>query len=261
MIGRVNGYNYKIFTEAAKEIEADGFELMMVHAYYSNLARICGEIEKKGINIEVVHAEKDIGGLLPQGDPLLARKALTDFEINCKVASFLGAKKLVFHLWSAPDSDRLFEKNLGFLPELMSIADRHSVELLIENVPCSAKDPFTHLSRIEELYPSVRFIYDTRFGAFHEQTERFLSSPWLENGRIAHMHFSDFIGPAHDFKALRPIPHLTFGVVGFDSIMPVISEKYHSSITLESPEIHTDGTNVEKLNADLNYIRKWVCKK
>lgn len=258
MIGRANGYNYKIFTEAAKEIEADGFELMMVHAYYPDLSVICAEIEARDINIEVVHAEKDIGGLLPHKDPSLIRKALTDFETNCKVASFLGAGKLVFHLWSAPDSDAYLQKNISFLPELLGIADKYSVEVLLENVPCSRNDPFTNLLGIEKIHPDIRFIFDTRFGAFHEQTDLFLSSPWIENGKITHMHFSDFVGPAHDFRSLRPIPHINYGTVGFDSIMPIIAEKYHSSITLESPEIHPNGTNTDKINEDILYIKKWV---
>ncbi len=260
MVGRINNYNYRIFTESAKELWADGFELMMVHAYYPILSEVCAEIDRVGAKIAVVHAEKDIGGFLSERDSEILKKAFADFEVNCRVGSYFGSEKIVFHLWSAPSSDTCFENNLSALPYLYEIADRYSIELLIENVPCVKRDPFTNLSEIHEKYPHVRFIFDTRFGAFHEQTDKFLSSGWLSSGKIAHMHFSDYTGPAHDFTSLRPIPHLGQGLVGFDRIMPIISEKYHGSITLESPEIHEHDTNIEKINKDLKYIRKWVTK-
>ncbi len=258
IVGRINNFNYRLFTENHKNIRADGFELMMVKAYYALIPELCREIERAGAKIAVVHAEKDIGGFLSETDTEVLKKAFSDFEANCKVAQTLGAQKIVFHLWSAPSSDTRFENNLSTLPYLCEIADKSSVELLIENVPCTLGDPFTRLSQIEEKYPDVRFIFDTRFGAFHEQTDKFLSCDWLSGGKIAHMHFSDYIGPAHDFSSLRPIPHLGKGLVGFDRIMPIISGKYSGSITLESPEIHEGCEGLDKINADLDYIRKWV---
>ena len=115
IVGRVNNFNYKLFTENHKSIAADGFELMMVKAYYDILPELCREIERVSAAIRVVHAEKDIGGLLPESDGEIIKKAFADFETNCRVAEHLGAKKMVFHLWSAPHSDRYFEKNLSYL--------------------------------------------------------------------------------------------------------------------------------------------------
>lgn len=261
IVGRANGFNYKLFTENHKEIISDGFELMMVHAYYPILSDLSRDIERSGANIEVLHAEKDIGGLLTQSDPAAVKKAFSDFEANCALAESLGAKKVVFHLWSAPDSDRFFEKNLSYLPFFLESAEKHGVLLLIENVPCAKSDPFKRLCEIDEKFPSTRFIFDTRFGAFHEQTDKFLESEWIGSGKIAHMHFSDYTGPAHAFSSLRPIPHLTDGIVGFDRIMPIISERYHGSITLESPEIRCDASGIDKINRDLDYIRKNTSKK
>lgn len=260
IVGRANGFNYKLFTENHKNIEADGFELMMVHAYYPILSELTREIDRSGANIEVLHAEKDIGGLLSETDGETVKKAFSDFEVNCTLAESLGAKKVVFHLWSAPHSDTFFERNLSHLPYLIEISEKHGVELLIENVPCMRRDPFTNLSEIEQRFQSVRFIFDTRFGAFHEQTEKFLESEWIGNGKIAHMHFSDYTGPAHAFSSLRPIPHLGMGIVGFDKIMPIIAEKYHGSITLESPEINENASGIDKINIDLRYIKKHTFK-
>ncbi|MBQ2251675.1 MAG: sugar phosphate isomerase/epimerase [Clostridia bacterium] len=258
MVGRINNYNYKLFTESVRDIEADGFELMMVAPYYSVLSELICAIERSGASIPVVHAEKDIGEAFAETDRDILKRAFDTFETNCRVGKHLGSQKIVLHLWSGPVSDSFFENNLTALPYLYEIADKYSLELLVENVPCVKRDPFTNLSEIAEKYPRVKFIFDTRFGAFHEQTDKFLSSEWLTSGKIHHMHFSDYVGPARDFRSLRPIPHLGYGLVGFDSIMPTISEKYHGSITLESPELHADGPIIEKINADLDYIKKWV---
>ncbi len=261
IVGRANGFNYRLFTDNHREIVSDGFELMMVHAYYPILSDLSREIERSGANIEVLHAEKDIGGLLTQNDPDAIKKALSDFEINCALAENIGAEKVVFHLWSAPHSDRFFDKNLTHLPYFVEISEKHRVTLLIENVPCATGDPYSRLCEIEAKYPDVRFIFDTRFGAFHEQTDKFLESEWIGSGKIAHMHFSDYTGPSHTFSSLRPIPHLGDGIVGFDRIMPIISGKYNGSITLESPEIRCDASGIDKINRDLDYIRKNTAKK
>ena len=260
IVGRINNYNYRLFTESISEIEADGFELMMVAAYYPVLSELISAVEGSGAPIPVIHAEKDIGEAFAESDHDVLKRAFDAFEINCRVGKHFDSEKIVLHLWSGLVSDRFFANNLSALPYLYDIASKYSLELLIENVPCVLRDPFTNLSEIDEKYPYSKFIFDTRFGAFHEQTDRFLSSEWLTNGKIAHMHFSDYVGPAHDFSSLRPIPHLGCGLVGFDSIMPTIAEKYHGSITLVSPELHADGPDTEKLNLDLRYIRKWVRK-
>ncbi len=256
VVGRVNNYNYRLFTENAKDIEADGFELMMIKAYYDCLPELISEICKKGLFMPVIHAEKDIGIAFVEKNPDIREKSFELFELNCSVGKAVGAKKIVFHLWSGLISDSFYENNLDALPRLCEISEKYGLTLLIENVPTTRHDPFSNLLEIEKRYPYINFIFDTRFGAFHEQTDKFLSSKWLENGKIAHMHFSDFIGPPRDFSALRPILHLGEGIVGFDSIMPQIREKYHGSITLESPEIHENGPDIEKINRDLRYMRK-----
>jgi sugar phosphate isomerase/epimerase len=129
MVGRINNYNYKLFTESVKEIEADGFELMMVAPYYSVLSELICAIEKSGASIPVVHAEKDIGEAFAETDKDILKRAFDTFETNCRVGKHLGSQKIVLHLWSGPVSDSFFENNLTV--SILSFSFRESLRYLL----------------------------------------------------------------------------------------------------------------------------------
>lgn len=256
-MGRANGWNHRLFIENGKEIEADGFELMMVKAYYEKLAAVLHDAEKSGLTFGVIHAEKDIGYYLG-GDEADRAEALRLFRINCEAGRAIGAEKLVLHLWSGPRSDCDLAKNLLMLDSLYETAEGHGIRLLIENVPCACHDPIENLGKVLEKRPSAQFVYDVRFGAFHEQNDRIVSSGALTDGRIDHIHISDYVGPPHDFASLRPILHLGKGIIGMERLLPRILKDYHGSLTLESPEILEVGCAVDMINRDLAYIKKFL---
>ena len=257
MVGRANGWNHRLFIENGKDIEADGFELMMVKAYYEKLDIVVRDCVKSGLYFGVIHAEKDIGYYLG-GDEDDQVEALRLFRINCEVGKAIGAEKLVLHLWSGPRSDNDLAKNLLMLDALYEIADEYGIRLLIENVPCALNDPITNLKRVLERKSMAQFVYDVRFGAFHEQNDIILSSGALCDGRIDHIHVSDYEGPPHDFASLRPILHLGKGIIGMDTLLPKILRDYHGTLTLESPEILESGCAVDAINQDLAYIKKFL---
>ncbi len=257
MVGRANGWNHRIFIENGKFIEADGFELMMVKAYYEKLSTVVHDAVKSGLYFGVIHAEKDIGFYLG-GDDEDQAEALRLFCVNCETGRAIGAEKLVLHLWSGPRSDNDLARNLMMLDALYEIAERSRIRLLIENVPCALHDPIANLSRVLEKKQDAQFVYDVRFGAFHEQNERIVSSGALSDGRIDHIHISDYVGPPHDFASLRPILHLGKGIVGLEKLLPIIAEKYHGTLTLESPEILESGCAVDAINRDLAYVKRFI---
>lgn len=256
MVGRINSFNHKIFTENAPYIGCDGFELMIFPTFFEKYDDVMPDLERAGLHIPVTHADKDIGKYLSCSEEGYRERALTEFEKNCAVAEIVGSKKTVLHLWGDLVSDTFIENNISCIDALLEIAERHSQRLLIENVPCVSKDPYTHLKRIADKYPELKFIYDTRFSAFHSQHETFLSSGWFENGRIDHVHVSDYIGPVGDFKSLRPIPHLGKGIAELDKLLSRIKSLYSGTYTLESPEMHPDRTYTDKINEDVEFIRK-----
>lgn len=257
MVGRVNGWNHRIFIENGKLIEADGFELMMVKAYYEKLSAVVRDCVASGLYFGVIHAEKEIGFYLG-GDDEDQAEALRLFSVNCEAGRAIGAEKLVLHLWSGPRSDNDLDKNLMMLDALYEIAERLRIRLLIENVPCALHDPISNLSRVLDKRPDAQFVYDVRFGAFHEQNERVVSSGALSDGRIDHLHLSDYVGPPHDFASLRPILHLGEGIIGLEKLLPMIAETYHGTLTLESPEILESGCAVDAINRDLFYVKRFI---
>lgn len=260
MVGRDNGWNHRIFIDFGHEIEADGFELMMVKAYYEKLDRLVADATASGLFFGVIHAEKDIG-LLLGGEEDDRKEALRLFRLNCSVGAAVGAEKIVLHLWSGKISDTCLSVNLGSLEALYAIAAEFGLLLLIENVPCVKNDPISNLTRVAVLHPGAKFVYDLRFGAFHEQNEEILSSGALSDGSIDHVHLSDYVGPPHDFASLRPILHLGQGIIGLSSLLPRIALLYHGTITLESPEILATGCGLDAINRDLAFIRRYFGQK
>ena len=255
MVGRANLWNHRLFVDYSREIAADGYELMMVTAYYDKLSEVLSYAEKSALPFPVIHAEKDIGFYLG-GDEEDRAEALRLFGINCEAGKAVGAEKLVLHLWSGRRSDHALAVNLASLDRLYEMAERAGLTLLCENVPCACHDPITNLSRVLKAHPEAKFVYDVRFGAFHEQNEVIVASGALENGLVAHMHISDYVGPAHDFSSLRPIPHLGKGIIGLEALLSAIAPRYSGSITLESPEILEDSVNANAINRDLDFIRR-----
>ena len=255
MVGRANNWNHRLFVQASGEIKACGYELMMVNAYYDKLSEVVRDAEVSKLPFGVIHAEKDIGFYLG-GDEEDRQEALRLFRINCAVGRAVGAEKLVLHLWSGRRSDEALDKNLSVLSSLYEAAEEAGLLLLFENVPCAFHDPVTNLLRVKASRPDAKFVYDVRFGAFHEQNELIVSSGALESGDIAHLHISDYIVPAHDFSSLRPILHLGQGIIGLEALLPRIAARYTGSVTLESPEILVDSVAVDAINRDLDYIRR-----
>ncbi len=255
MVGRANIWNHRLFADHSREIQADGYELMMVTAYYEKLSEVLAYADKSVLPFPVIHAEKDIGFYLG-GDAEDRAEALRLFRINCEAGRAVGSKKLVLHLWSGRRSDGDLSINLLSLDALYEMADAAGLLLLIENVPCVYHDPITNLSRVLTARQDAKFVYDLRFGAFHEQNDRIVSSGALENGLVGHLHVSDYIGPAHDFSSLRPILHLGEGIIGMESLLSRIAKRYAGSVTLESPEILVDGVDADAINRDLDFIRR-----
>lgn len=255
-VGRNNGWNHRLFLDYGKEIAADGFELMMVKAYYDKRLEVVSDVKKSGLSFPVIHLEKDIGFYLG-GDQEDRRHGVSLFSLNCQIGRYCGSEKAVLHLWSGERSDANLDNNLSVLDELYSIAEGYGLRLLIENVPCAYYDPITNLDRVSCLREGAQFVYDVRFGAFHEQNDAILQSGALTDGRIGHLHVSDYVGPPHTFSSLRPIPHLGQGIIGLDTLLPRIAALYDGSVTLESPEIISEGVAVDIINQDLDYIRRY----
>jgi len=257
IIGHENKFDWNLIIENKNYIESDAFELMMLRIYYGQFREMEKQFAINDMQFPVIHSDKDIGTLLSHADEESTIEAIRLYELNCEFGVNIGAEKIVVHLWGGSDSDENIEHNINMCEKILEISQKYKITLLIENIPCWLKDPLTYWDILEQRYPEVSFIADTRFLGFHSQTEEIFETNRFDKGKIIHTHVSDFTGPPRDFSTLRPILHPHEGIIDMDTLLSKITDIYDGSITLESPVINGDGSlDINKLNNSLNYLKK-----
>lgn len=258
LVGRANGYDHTIILKNRDAVDADGFELMMLKAWYEYLPSVARDLEKANVSTPTIHFEKDVGALLGLGDAEDREQGIRLFCKNAEMAKAIGAEKAIAHLWDGRFSEKQSEEMITLLPTLYEICDRCDVELVLENVPCRVPTPFDLICRIAELFPNTRFTFDTRHGTYLGQCERFFEST-LWKDRIGHLHISDYSGETVPgmWGVTRPILHPGEGIIDFEKLFALMPPYHGGTITLESPVIREDGSwDMKKLNHTLSYLRE-----
>jgi sugar phosphate isomerase/epimerase len=200
----------------------------------------------RGLPIVAAHAEKSIGATLSGDEPAFDR-----FALSCRIASEVGARLLVFHLWELPDGDRYLERNLDRLPAVLDIAEEHGLTLAVESIPCSVGSPVENLARACERDARCRVTLDTEFLALHDQLDRAREL----GDRIAHVHAKDF-DPA--VWAAKPWNRYLIPGEGTIEVDRFLAElPFDGTVTLEASAVREDGSidtaRFEKANA---WLRK-----
>lgn len=257
MVGRINGFNYSLISKNFPSLFEKGLisggEFIVLSAYYDNIKNVCKEVKNTGVPFDVLHCDKDIGIMFSEHDDKITEKALTLLKRNCEVASELGCTRMVFHLWGAPKSDSAIEYNISLIPRVLEITDDAKIRLMIENIPCTNASGLENWRKLYKYLPRLSFIFDTRFGAFHDETEKILDEPIWEH--INHMHISDYGAAPRDFSKIRPILHPGEGKIDFDHIFSRLAKSgYEGTFTLESPVMTPYETDIPKLEKSLSYL-------
>lgn len=256
MVGRANGYDYHVIIENKDLPQADGFELMMLKAWYDKLPDVASALEKAGVRTPAIHFEKDIGALLGLGSEEDHEEGLRLFRINADMARAVGAEKAVFHLWDGRFSEKQIFQAIAGLSELYEICGSRGVELAVENVPSRAPSPLDNMRSIAEKYPRARFTFDTRHAAYLGQCEAFFESE-LWQARICHFHVSDYSGETVPgmWGVTRPILHPGEGIIDFEALFAEMPAYHGGTVTLESPVLGEDGSlDLPKLVRSLAYL-------
>lgn len=258
--GRSNGYNYKLLGPLSKELNCDGFELMIDDEWYEEIEEVKRYIKALNLYIPVVHCAKDIGELISKGGEAELADAYRMFETDCDVAKYVGAGKLVLHLWGGRTSDSNFQSNIREYQKLNEIAQSHGLDLLVENVVCNVENPMKHLCELREIYPDIHFVFDTKMAAFHEQLELLYEAEndWLwKEDHIRHYHVNDYGGGYMDWANLRTLP-IGKGHVDFECFFAFIKKiEYTGDFTVEATAFDSEGAvDVEMLNGQFQRIRE-----
>lgn len=256
MVGRTNGYDYHVIIENKDLPQADGFELMMLKAWYDKLPEVAAALEKANVQTPTIHFEKDVGALLGLGSKEEHEEGLRLFCANADMAKAIGAKKAVFHLWDGRFSEEQISRAIGGLSELYEICDNRGVELAVENVPSRAPTPLLSMLAIAEKYPCARFTFDTRHAAYMGQCEAFFKSEIWQT-RICHFHVSDYSGETVPgmWGVTRPILHPGEGIIDFEALFAKMPAYHGGTVTLESPVLGEDGSlDLPKLVRSLAFL-------
>lgn len=257
LIGRPNGRDYHLLEKLVPELKFDGLEFMFYSDWYDDTESLTEYLTSLKLPIPVLHVQKTIGEVVSEGDSDLAKKR---FEINAKVASKIGAKKMVLHLWNGKISDSKFERSMAAYQEFKDIADSFDIDLLIENVLCNVKTPMTRWIELRERYPDIHFIFDTKMAKFHDEY-KLLFEPeysWLyEEGHIKHYHVNDYGGGYMDWDNLRVLP-VGAGNIDFDPFFKHIKDTgYEGTMTVEATAVRSDGTvDTKMLNNCYDEIKR-----
>ncbi len=256
LVGRANGFNHMLIAEQHKQIEADGFELMMLAAFYEKLNVVARDLIRADVNIRTIHFEKDITALLGLHGEDERKEGLRRFMQNAEMGKHVGAKKAVFHLWDGRFSPEQTARVIELLETLYAICDKAGIELVVEAVPAKEPTPYENCVTVARRYPHARFTFDTRHSHFMKEIDTFLESP-LWQTRIGHIHISDYGGETVPgmWGVTRPILHPGEGLIDFERLFEVMPPCDAETVTLESPVIAQDGSNdLEKLNRTLRYL-------
>lgn len=256
-LGRYNGREWRILPELASHIEADGFELMVFSNWYGELDELARELKESGLFFGSMHLEKGIGSDLSEEDPEKQKDALRRLEANCALAEKLDIKIAVLHLWGAPNSDKYIEHNMELFGECRKIAEQHGVTPAVENIVCEKGDPLDVWRELAEVYPDIRFTFDSRMCAFHKEFDTSYELPYWTDGHIAHVHYADYSGEFKEFEAIRKILHPGEGEVDIARLAKQLKTTgYRGAVTMESPGLRQDGTvDFEKLNNSLKILK------
>ena len=258
LITSKNGRNYNLLSNIAPHIPCDGFEFMMYRSWYDIWEQLAEDLSKMKVPFPTFHVDKSIGELISrngEGDSVQARKW---FEINCKIARTIGAKKLVLHLWGGLPSDKNIEYNIAQYEILQEIADRFELLLTVENVVCNQEDPLRHFWQLKEKYPTIAFTFDVRFARFHGQLDTVFGDgyDWLWSA-VRHIHISDYAGGYMDWTKLQSL-HPLEGNVDFPKVFQNLKQQTSiETVTIESTSVLPDGEiDFEKINRSLAYLRR-----
>lgn len=262
IISKPNGRNYHKLEELANQLQCDGFEFMMEKPWYEEINDLMAYLRGVNLYMPVMHCEKSIGEKISLGGNENLSEVLRLFEINCKLAEVIDAKKMVIHLWGGRTSDSCFENNIAAYAALNEVAECFGLELLVENVVCNQQDPLKHMCELAHIYPKIGFVVDTKMAAFHSQLNKIYEPEysWLwQEGHIRHYHINDYAGGYMDWPNLTTLV-MGDGKIDFQNFFRLVKETgYSGTFTTEASAYFEDGNvNVEKLNRQFRKIREYL---
>ena len=249
--------NHRPIIENRSKIHSDHFELMIYPNWYANIDEIIADFISENITFLVAHADKRIGSLICEFGSREYREALDIFAMNCDIAKQVGADFVVLHLWGLPCSDENFKTNLAALGRCMRIAEGFDIDVTVEPIYCSTRDPLTNFLDITKHYPSCGITMDLRILAYHDQIADLYHCDWIWDRQIKHFHMNDYTGPSFNINGGT---HPGLGDIDFDALFQFLALKdFLGTFTLEAASLDENGRiQFQKLNKSLDFVGRYI---
>jgi sugar phosphate isomerase/epimerase len=218
----------------ARRLPVDAFELSIYPGWIDGGEAVADDLAALELPVETAHAEKLVGARLSEGDA----GAVDRLEASARLASRLGARLLVLHLWELPLGDRHLERNLTLLPACADAAERHGLVLGIETIPCSVGSPLANVARAVEREPRCVAVLDTEFLAVHGELDGALDAGLP----VGHVHLKDFARPVRhgDPRTRYLLPGE--GTLDLDGFLAGLeAQDYDGAVTLEASAVDPEG--------------------
>lgn len=257
LLGRPNGRDFTLLKALTPRLRCDGLELLMYDTWYGRENELYSAVKNLDKPVLVFHLEKSIGERISN---FHLNDALEKMEANCSLAADLGAEKLVLHLWNGVISDQNINYNMECYKHLEDIACKHGLLLTVENVVCANSTPWAHLCLLKNLYPHIKFTFDTKMADFHKELDMIYDPNYRHVAEsFAHLHINDRRGEYKDWSNLRVL-HIGHGTVDFDRFFSFIKKiGYSGDFTTEATSFDQNGNiDVDTLNESLDKLRNYV---
>lgn len=230
-------------TRYAPPLPVDGIEIMYYPEWTPRIDEIAADLLASGLRFPAIHAEKNAAIALLSDDAEERARGRSWLAGSCRLGQLVGAQVAVFHLWGAPDSDNIIDKNLSILSECIDIAEEHEMELAIETIPCRKSTPLEVMQRVIERDSRSKVALDTEFLAIHSQIEPALDSPWLwSSGLVRHIHLKDYDGQQYTADGYRRYLHPGEGQLDFARIFARLRQLHFTgNLSLEASVVSPDG--------------------
>jgi sugar phosphate isomerase/epimerase len=260
LIGIPNNRDHRLLLDISKDLNCDGYEFMMYSSWYDHYKQIASDLKQMKLYFPVMYCEKRVGQAISTGETDDLEEAFRLFELNCEMASEIGAEKMVVHLWDGLISDAHFENNLAAFGKLVEIANKYYVDVLVENVVCNQANPMLHWCELRDKYPNIHFVYDTKMAAFHEEIDLLYQEEysWLwKDHHIQHYHVNDYAGQYKQWDKLKTLP-IGEGHIDFDQFFRFVKKTgYEDTFTVEATAFdHSGKINTDMLNRCFQRIRE-----
>ncbi len=253
--------DYRAALRYGPQLDVDGLELMFYATWYSAIEDIAGSLQTSNLHFPVMHAEKNIGVALGKPSEEEREQGVQWLAENSRLASLLGTRILVLHLWGWPQLDDALENNLTSLSRCLDITEHYGLTLAIETIPGRHLSPLSNVRCAIERDNRSHVALDTEFLAQANQLDEVFTSTWLwPSQRVQHIHIKDFDEHPFSSDGKRRYLHPGEGIIDFAHFFERLKAcNYDGYVSLESPAIDMNGlVDIKRIQESLRFIEKLI---